>query len=330
MNERVHMSEVGWAFRRLWWIVVLLSALGAAAGLTAAQNVPPVYRSQATLLVGPTEGAVTHTSTIRTSEDLAKFYADMARREIVLGPVNRKLGLDGTWVTLRNRVSSKVPDENLRLVTVTVMGPRRAETLGIADAIVTKLVSLSPAVDAADDEAFVNQQASRLKARIRSTQRSLDDLRAELIEASSTEVQAQISDQMARETDLLDSWQRAYIEYIAAEPKSGAGGLQVLDPAAPAPDQGRSSEIRLALVGSTGGATLGLLMAWLWHRRSSRDRGAEPPGYPPTVRKVPARGSKGLSPARGRPLRHPDRGAGAPKGPSGRRQPVSSGSGRHS
>jgi polysaccharide biosynthesis transport protein len=327
VNERVHMSEVGWAFRRLWWIVVLLSALGAAAGLTAAQNVPPVYRSQATLLVGPTDGAITHTSTIRTSEDLAKFYADMARREIVLGPVNRKLGLDGTWVTLRNRVSSEVPDENLRLVTVTVMGPRQAETRGIADAIVSEVVALSPAVDAADDQAFVNQQAARLKSRIRSTQQSLDELRRELANADSTDAQNQISNNIAREADLLDSWQRAYVEYIAAEPTSGAGGLQVLDPAAPAPDQGRSSEIRLALVGSAGGATLGLLVAWLWHRRSSRRREAGPPSYPPTVRKVPARASNGRSTGRGRPLRHPDRGAGAPKGPSGKRQPVSSGSG---
>lgn len=329
MNDQVQMSEVGWAFRRLWWIVVLLSAIGAAAGLTAAQNVPPVYRSQATLLVGPTDGAVTHTSTIRASEDLANFYADMARREIVLGPVNRRLGLDGTWVTLRNRVSSEVPDENPRLVTVTVMGPRQAETRGIADAIVEKVIALSPAVDAADDQAFVNQQAARLKSRIRATQRSIDDLRAQLAEAGSSEAQAQISTTIAREADLLDSWQRAYVEYIAAEPTSGAGGLQLLDPAAPAPAQGRSSEIRLALVGGVGGATLGLLVAWLWHRRSGRRR-VSPAAVVPTASRIPNPATNGRSAPRGRPLRHPDRGAGAPKGPAGKRQAVSSGMGRHS
>ncbi len=329
MNERVHMSEVGWAFRRLWWIVVLLTAIGAAAGVTAAQNVPPVYRSQATLLVGPTDGAVTHTSTIRTSEDLAKFYADMARREIVLGPVARNLNFQGTWVQLRNRVSSEVPDENLRLVTVTVMGPRQAETRGIADAIVAEVVALSPAVNASDDQKFVNQQAARLKDRIRSTERTLDDRRAQLANAGSPEAHAALSDEISRQADLLDSWQRAYVEYIGAEPTSGAGGLQILDPAAPAPDQGRSSEIRLALVGGAGGATLGLLIAWLWHRRSVRLRGGDGSSPRPAIR-APSGSSNGSTPKRARPLRHSDRGAGAPRGPAGRRQPVESGSGHHS
>lgn len=329
MNERMHMSEVGSAFRRLWWVVVLLSAVGTAAGVTAAQNVPPVYRSQATILVGPTNGAVTHTSTIRTSEDLAKFYADMARREIVLGPVTRKLDVQGTWVQLRNRVSSEVPDENLRLVTVTVNGPRQVETRGIADAIVAEVVSLSPAMDAADDQQFVQQQATRLKDRIRSTERIIDDRRAQLVNTTSPEEHDMLSDEISREAALLDSWQRAYVEYIVAEPSSGAGGLQVLDPAATAPDQGRSSEIRLALVGGAGGATLGLLIAWLWHRRSVRLGGGDSSRPRPTI-KAPSGSSNGTPPKRIRPLRHSGRGAGAPKGPASRRQPLTSGSGRHS
>ena len=123
MSQDIAVSEIRRRILRYWWIPVLCALIGTAVGLAAPKTVPPLYRSQATVLVGSTEGSVTHSSTIRASEDLAAFYADMARREVVLRPVVQRLNLPMRWDLLRNQVSATVPPQNLRLVQVVVVAP---------------------------------------------------------------------------------------------------------------------------------------------------------------------------------------------------------------
>ena len=82
----------------------------------------PVHRSQGTVLVGPLDSTVTRSTTLRASESLATFYADLARRELVLVPVRERLGLSMSLEQLRTSVSATVPDENPRVVVVTVEG----------------------------------------------------------------------------------------------------------------------------------------------------------------------------------------------------------------
>ena len=65
MSQDIAVSEIRRRILRYWWIPVLCALIGTAVGLAAPKTVPPLYRSQATVLVGSTEGSVTHSSTIR-------------------------------------------------------------------------------------------------------------------------------------------------------------------------------------------------------------------------------------------------------------------------
>jgi len=273
MNDRLELGELAAGIRRRWWLPALLAAAGVVLAMTTATSVPPLHRSQATVLVGPTNGAVTHSSTIRTSENLAVFYADMARRQIVLQPVVDRLGLTASWSDLRDRVSAVVPDANPRLVTVTVMGSHEAETDAVANGIVKELVALSPAIPGSNNQLFINEQAESLKATIKDTQARIDELKDQAESATDPEVAPDLRAEVAATEDRVGEWQRVYVELIAAEPTSDAGGLQVLDEATAVTDMGRSGATRQAVVGGGVGGSVGLLLAWLLHRRAARRRG---------------------------------------------------------
>lgn len=274
MSERLDLRELAGGLRRLWLIPLLLAAIGMVVGGTASTQVSAVYRSQATVLVGPTNGAVTHTSTIRTSEDLAIFYADMARRQIILQPVVDRLDLAQTWAKLRDRVSAVVPKENLRLVTVTVMGANQADTDAIANALVDELVSLSPAASGTNDQAFINEQADSLKQTIKQTQERIlrMEAEAEAAEATDSEQADAIRREITDAENRVGSWQRIYVELIGTEPTSDAGGLQVLDEASAVTDMGRSAPVKQLAVGGVVGGVLGLMAVWLLSRNGRHKR----------------------------------------------------------
>ncbi|HEU4515263.1 MAG TPA: Wzz/FepE/Etk N-terminal domain-containing protein [Nocardioidaceae bacterium] len=279
--------------RRMWWIPTFMALAGLTVGNAAAAQVEPIYRSEATVLVGPTNGAVTHTSTIRTSEDLANFYADMARRQIILEPVVEKLDLGQSWSELRDQVSAVVPDENLRLVTVTVMGKTQDETDAVANELVDQLVALSPARPGSNNQAFINEQADSLKKTIKQTQERILRLEAEAQTAASDPERAEeLRREITVAEDRVGSWQRIYVELIGTEPSSDAGGLQVLDEASTVTAMDRSSPIRRAGIAGLVGGVLGVLGIWLLSRRKRRRGdpplgaellravGAEPPNAP--------------------------------------------------
>lgn len=270
MRQNMDLGDVAGGIRRRWWLVMLLAVLGASAGYYTAANVPVIYRAEATILVGPTDGAVTHSSTIRASEDLAAFYADMARRQLVLDPVVRRLGLDGTWADLRDEVSAQVPAQNLRLVTVTVLGDEQGATEDIADAIVEQLVALSPAAPDGNEQAFVNQQVDDLKNSIEQAEQRINELESRIDQTTDESARDTMHDQIAALQAQVSDWQTTYVDLVGVEPSSDAGGLQVLDEAVPVTDKDRSGQVKQAAVGGLAGGVLGMLLAWLLHRRHAR------------------------------------------------------------
>jgi capsular polysaccharide biosynthesis protein len=196
----------------------------------------------------------------------------MARRQVVLQPVDRQLNLPGPWFVLRNQVSAQVPPQNLRLVTVTVLGTAQDTTNAIANAIVDQLVTLSPSAPDGNQQQFVNQQAESLKATIEDTQDRIANLKVRIGQSTDPTEQNQLSREMLQAQNLLVEWQKNYVDLISADPTADAGGLQVLDEASPVTNQGRPGVVKQGLVGAFVGAMLGLVLAWLLHGRETRRR----------------------------------------------------------
>jgi succinoglycan biosynthesis transport protein ExoP len=284
VRQNLGLNDVASGIRRRWWIPIGLGLVGATIGVGAAVNVPVVYRSEATLLVGPTDGAVTYSSTLRASEDLAAFYADMARRQMVLEPVADGLGLEKSWVALRDDVSAVVPTQNLRLVTVTVLGDTQTETEQAANAIVEELVALSPAPLDGSQQEFVNTQAAGLEDSIESAQLRIDGLKTRIDELPDTIEQDTLQARVGRIEKNVGELQQTYVELVGVTPSADAGGLQVLDEATPVTSKSRIAMVRQVLVGALAGVVLGMLISWLLHRRRQRRDRAEDAEEAPVVR----------------------------------------------
>lgn len=269
MTDSVQLRDLTGFVRRVWWIPVVLAFAGVTLGITTSTSVPPLYRSEATVLVGPTDGSITQTSTIRASEDLAAFYADMARRQVVLQQVVRRLGLPQSWVELRNQVSAVVPDENLRIVTVTVAAKSQRRANDIANQLVDGLVSLSSEDPSENAQAFINEQADNLKAMIAERKDDIDSLEAQARATNNPALKSALHQEANEKKNRLIEWQKVYVELASAEPTADAGGLQVIDEAAPVTDKGRAGTPKQAVLGGGVGVAVGVLISWLMYRRST-------------------------------------------------------------
>src|SRR6478672_6597780 len=278
MSQDIAVAEVSRRIFRYWWIPVLLAVIGTAVGLGATRTVPAPHRAQASVLVGSTAGSVTHSSTIKASQDLATFYADMARREVVLRPVVKRLNLHTSWDLLRNQVSAVVPPQNLRLVQITTVADTEKQSKDIANAVARQLVILSPPLPGGNEQAFVNNQVTHLKATIADGEAEVARLKDVLAHTSNTTTQDDIRKQIRTQQRLVGYWQRAYVELISVEPSSDAGGLQILDSANPVTNMDRSATIKQAGVGGLGGAAIGLVIAWIVSARRARGDGSSREG----------------------------------------------------
>ena len=84
MSDTLEWRDLATSTARRWWIPLVLALLAAGIGGYAATSLVGVHRAEGTLLVGPLNSTITRSTTLRASESLAAFYADVARRQVVL------------------------------------------------------------------------------------------------------------------------------------------------------------------------------------------------------------------------------------------------------
>jgi capsular polysaccharide biosynthesis protein len=277
MSETLELRDLRTALRRQWWIPAALALGGLVVGMVAATNVSPVYRAKGTLLVGPVNSTVIRSTTLRASESLAAFYADLARRQVVLDPVTKTLNLATPWDRLRNSVSAVTPDQNPRLITVTVLGGSRTQVRQTADQILVQLVSLSPTPTAGTEQQFVSGQTAQLKATIEQAERQVQRLNVRLTQARDPQLLLDLRRQLTDNEKLLNDWRHTYVELMAIDLGTDAGGLQRIDDVTTARSSNTAGMIGQGLLGGVLGAALGVVVTWLLHRRR---RVAAPPKVP--------------------------------------------------
>jgi capsular polysaccharide biosynthesis protein len=266
MSDTLAWRDLTTRTLRRWWIVLALALVGAAMGVVATASFAQVYRAEGTVLVGPINSTITRSTTLRASESLATFYADMARREVVLQPVRDRLGLPLSVDALRESVSARVPDQNPRVVTVTVQSDDKRTARRIASTIVDELVSLSPAPAGVTQPVFVTEQASALETTIQSTEDDVDTLQTSLAATTDASSRADLERAIAVKQQFLTDSRQTYVELVSLEPDSDAGGLTILDSVVDV-STGRAGPVIGAVVGGGVGAVLGVVVVWLLARR---------------------------------------------------------------
>ena len=128
------------ALRKHWIIVLLLAAIGAAAGFGYSQFLSDQYRAQASVIVIPARGDNTSELVQGSNyvQNLVQTYTVLATSPSVLDPVIEDLGLDETSTRLANRVDVAAPLNTVVIeIGVTDADPEGAQAT--ADAIAAQL-----------------------------------------------------------------------------------------------------------------------------------------------------------------------------------------------
>jgi succinoglycan biosynthesis transport protein ExoP len=262
MSDAIELRGLVQRVRRRWWVPAGLAIAGVVLGVAVSDQVSPVHRAQGTLLVGPINGTVTKSTTLRASESLATFYADLARRQVVLDPVVDTLRLSRSWAELRNHVSAVIPDRNPRAVTVTVTDANEQRAAQVTAAIIKQLIALSPAPSGQTEQGFVSEQVASLRATIKQAEARIDQLQASLPQQTDAKQREALTQQLSEREALLNEWRHTYVELMALDPTSDAGGLQLLDDVSPVTSLDRAGTARQGVLGGVVGAVLGLLIVW--------------------------------------------------------------------
>ena len=193
-------------------LLTVLAVLGGVAGFGIALVQAPVYKGETSVRVG---SVTADEEALKASAALAAVYADLARREPVLGPLV-EMGHAEDWKQVQADVYSRVGDKNPQLVEISVYQGDRDRAREMANAVAASLESFVGKALRSSDGAFLASQLQSLRADIATTTRQLADARAALASASAADADAA----RARVDDLLAT---------LAEQRSGYADLRTLD-----------------------------------------------------------------------------------------------------
>jgi non-specific protein-tyrosine kinase len=208
----MELKQVIKTIQRWWWLILAGTIAAGAISYLATRATPYSYLSNTTLLVGQTfRNANVTEGDIGTSQTLADVYASSAVREPVLAGTLKALNLDWSWEALRERVSTRVP-QNLPVIEISVVDTDPARAQQFAGAIAEQIIAQSAAAEnsASQDRQFTRAQISDLRAKITAAQKQVHVLDDELSKASSARDLAERRSRIDALNVQISTWQQTY------------------------------------------------------------------------------------------------------------------------
>jgi capsular exopolysaccharide synthesis family protein len=221
----------------LWkwnWLIALATIIGAVFSYWGSSQMPRVYRTTTTLMVGQAIQSANPTAAdFYTSQQLAQSYVQLVRREPILQATLDTLGLKMSWETLTGQVSA-IPVAGTQLIQISVADtdPQRAKVL--ADEIAHQLILQSPTTPEKEQEEhrqFVNEQLTDLQAKIEAAKKQSEDLEKRLdLETSARGIQ-DTQNQIVALQQKITTWQGSYASLLDFYRGSLTNYLSVVEPA---------------------------------------------------------------------------------------------------
>lgn len=274
MSHRVTDRHPGGIFR--WWlIIVLLTAVGGVAGYMATDRIEPVYRANASILVGrPLLDPTVSRDDIETSAELASTYADVAVRQPVLEATVQALGLDLSWQQLGDQVAASVSRQQSQVVVIAVDAPSPPEATSIAAEWVDQIVAISPTGGTGppppgSPRRFIGDRLRSIEERIAQLDRQNTTLRKQL--RSAGPLAARIRIRIGANDALVLDLQKTYSSLLGfIEGTRVSNHLEVLEEPTASPDPVWPKLPLNVAVGTAVGFLLGIAIAHLLaHRRAT-------------------------------------------------------------
>jgi len=258
----------------LWkwsWLIALATIIAAVSSFWATTQMPRVYKTTTTLMVGQVIQSTNPTGQdFWTSEQLAESYVQLVRRQPILQATIDALGLDMWWGSLAERVNAyALARTQLLQISVADTDPQRAKIT--ADELARQLILRSPTpsadVEQEEHRQFVSQQLTDLKANIEETEDQIDELEQKLaVETSARGIQ-DIQNQIAALQMKINTWQGNYASLLDFYGGSRINYLSVVEPATvpttPFSPKTKSNVLLAATIGFVLAAGAAFLLEYL-------------------------------------------------------------------
>lgn len=257
----------------LAWIVG-----GGIAGHYTSQALDPLFSASATLLVGDLQVGELTEEDIQASDRLAATYGTLLRSRSVLDPVVGRLGLDTSWLELKDRVHVDLALNEIPLIDVVVYASSGPQARRTADAIVERVLELGrPPTEPDVVGTVIADQMRRTQGAITRTEARLSRLEVRLASAATPVTRAKFQARLEDQSSLLARLHDSYRIDLLTD-RSAANALHVLQ----APEEMRSplrpervvETASSALAGGLAGLTLVWLLAAIVRRRGTRGNGS--------------------------------------------------------
>lgn len=236
MNDFIELRHFITLFWRRWPIILLAAILGAGLAFGISQELSPVYRATATLLVGqPIRASNLRSQELQTSQQLALTYAEIGRRQPVLQGTVDALDLDISWQQLKEQIRFRRV-EGTQLLDVVVERGSPSEAQRIADEVARQLILLSPSGSQGEDGEgtgqFIEQRLDSLQERIESGQSRSAELERAITNADTTEEMRNLQDELDTLEGLVTEWESTYAQLrTLVEGEQATNKLEVMVPA---------------------------------------------------------------------------------------------------
>ena len=228
MDGRDDVDFLG-AVRRRWKLLLVVTVICAALGFVYSETSPRVYEGSASLLVGEFGGDNVSNNDVQASQALAALYADVARREPILGPVAAQLGYQN-WHTLLRQTHVRVPRESPQVIEITVDGRRPGLVKDAAGEIANGLMKYAADRNSGGHN-FIQPQITRLEQSIEATDARVQALTKQRDASTSPTEQADLQKQIDDLQQEISSLRGNYVDFKALLPSSSNVVVRKLDPA---------------------------------------------------------------------------------------------------
>lgn len=235
MNDFVELRQIITTILKKWWLVLLLTGALGMLGYLYSKSQTPIYQARTSLIVGQTIQGDVNQSMIRTSQDVAQTYADIATRSPVVQGAIDQLGLDEEWQALRRRIEVNLV-QGTQLLEIAATATSREEATDIANEIANQLILISPTNSQnqdAETRQYHETRIETLRAKIQNGERKLVQLESIDVSDDSargiTNVQAEINEL----SGLINEWESNYNTLIAMRDSASdsANNLAIIEPA---------------------------------------------------------------------------------------------------
>lgn len=259
-----------WTYIRIvlhwWWVLVLATILSSIVALFITVRQPRYYVATTTLMVGNTMNAATPDAQMMgLSAALANFYAEMAKREPILGPVTERLGLNFSWQAIPQGMLSITVNSRASLLDLSITDSNPVRAAAIANAIAEDLVRYSPnsPEKVAAQHALLQEQVSEAQSNLSQIDQNLEQARSEQAQVVGAADLREVRNRLAELQQSRESAQEAYNQLVRLQSSSVANSIAVLEPAAvPSYPLPSKRNLTIAMAGG-GGLVIGLVAIFL-------------------------------------------------------------------